>query len=159
MQGRLPLVNKDRKVWDVNILAIFLVEDHPGNKYISPIVEEGLKGAYTPILLDILPIRAYWIMEKRWECDKVESAQAIIDFLRKYERPVYVQLKKETIMRSFELANKLKHDVYDCVYLALAFQENASSIITTDTDFERLCREVGLKYVNPVPEKILTKFK
>ena len=56
--------DKEKKVLDVNILAIFLVKDHPGNKYVSAVVEEGLRGAFIPIVMDILPVRAYWIMKK-----------------------------------------------------------------------------------------------
>lgn len=53
---------------------------------------------------------------------------------------------------------ELERDVYDCAYLALAHQEAATSIVTTDTDFKELCERLGLRYVNPVPEAILRKF-
>lgn len=56
---------KEKRVLDVNVLAIFLVKDHPGNRFVSPIVEEGLRGAYIPILMDFLPVRAYWVMTRR----------------------------------------------------------------------------------------------
>jgi predicted nucleic acid-binding protein len=49
--------------------------------------------------------------------------------------------------------------MFDCVYLALALQEKAKGIVTTDTDFERLCKRVGLEYVSPVPLKVLKRFK
>jgi len=147
-----------KKVWDVNILAIYLVEDHPGNEYVSPIVEEGLRGEYIPILPDILPIRAYLILERKWNINKKEAMSVILEFLKKYDTPRYVSITKETLLRAFELSEKLKHDVYDCVYLALAEQERASAIITTDTDFEELCRRVGLEYENPVPLNVLKKF-
>ena len=62
-------------------------------------------------------------------------------------------------MRAFKLAKELNHDVYDCIYLALAEQEKASTIITTDTDFEKLCETIGLKYENPVPMNVLKSFK
>ena len=45
------------------------------------------------------------------------------------------------------------------MYLALALQENASTIVTTDMDFERLCKHVDLKYLNPVPRDTLKRFK
>jgi len=121
-------------------------------------VEAGLRGEYVPIMLDITPVRAYWIMERRWGIKREEARRAIIEFLGSYDVPLYVPLRKETILRSFELAQELRHDVYDCVYLALALQEKASSIITTDTNFERLCAAVGLKYENPVPLGILRRF-
>lgn len=153
------MVSNEKRIIDVNVLAIFLVEDHPGNQYVAPIIEEGLRGVYTPLIMDILPIRAYWIMTKRWGCDKEESAEAIKYFLEEYDRPQYYCLRKETITKSFELAEKLKHDVYDCAYLASALQENASTIVTTDTDFEGLCKRLGLEYVNPVPADVLKHFK
>jgi len=72
---------------------------------------------------------------------------------------VYVPVKKEIILEAFKLSKQLKHDVYDCIYLALAKQENASTIITTDTDFQKLCQKIELKYENPIPPKILKRFQ
>jgi len=148
----------EKKVWDVNVLAIFLVEDHPGHNYVFPVVEEGLRGVYIPIVLDIIPVRVHWILERKWGIDGREASRVVIEFLKRYKTPRYVPLGKETIIYSFKLADNLKHDVYDCIYLAIALQEGASSIITTDTDFERLCSAVGIKYENPVPKEILKKF-
>jgi len=153
------LASKQKRVLDVNTLAIFLVEDHPGNEYVGPVLEEGLRGAYIPLVMDILPIRAYWVMTKKWGCSKEDSAKAVKHFTEAYDRPEYFCLHKQTIVRSFELAEELKHDVYDCVYIAAALQENASAIITTDTDFEKLCKRTRLRYINPVPKKILRRFK
>jgi predicted nucleic acid-binding protein len=150
--------DKEKRVLDVNALAILLVKDHPGNVFVSPVVEEGLRGAYIPVLMDILPVRAYWIMTKRWDCPEKESASAIEHFIKAYDRVRYTSLQKETTVESFELAKKLKHDVFDCVYLAFALQERAKGIVTTDTDFERICRHAGLDYINPVPKHILKRF-
>jgi predicted nucleic acid-binding protein len=149
---------RERKVLDVNTLAIFLVEDHPGHAFVSSILEEGLIGGYTPIILDILPLRAFWVMTVKWGCSKRESADAITHFLDAYDRPEYVGLSKSSILKSFRLGRELKHDVFDCAYLALAQQEGANSIITTDTDFMRLCRRLNLEYVNPVPTDVLNRF-
>ena len=150
---------KEKRVLDVNVLAVFLVKDHPGNEYVSGVVEEGLRGAYLPILMDILPVRAYWVMTRKWGYAKKESVAAIQHFITAYDRPRYPRLQKETVWESFKLADKLGHDVFDCVYLAFALQENAKGIVTTDTDFERLCGAVGLEYVNPVPGEVLKRFK
>jgi len=150
---------KDRKVLDVNVLAIFLVRDHPGNEYVSLVVEEGLRGAFIPLVMDILPIRAFWIMTKKWGCSEKESAEAVEHFVKAYDRPRYVCLKRQTIVESFSLAEELKHDVFDCVYLAFALQEGANAIITTDTYFEQLCKRVELEYVNPVPKEVLKRFQ
>jgi hypothetical protein len=49
--------------------------------------------------------------------------------------------------------------VFDCVYLTFALQEGAKAIITTNTDFEQLCKRVKLEYLNPVPTEVLRRFK
>jgi predicted nucleic acid-binding protein len=150
---------EDRRVLDVNTLAIFFVEDHPGHRYVSPVVEEGLTGRYVPLILDILPLRAYWVMTAKWGCAKDESADAIARFLEIYERPQYPGLHKSSVLKSFRLAKELRHDAFDCAYLALTQQESAKSIITTDTDFQRLCKRLNLEYQNPIPNDVLKRFK
>ena len=152
------MVSRERRVIDVNVLAIFLVADHPGNEYVTPVVEEGLRGGYVPLVMDILPSRAFWVMTRRWDCPERESAEAVKHFVREYE-PQYFCLQREATMRSFQLAEELNHDVYDCVYLASALQEKATAIVTTDMDFEGLCPRLGLEYVNPVPVEVLRRFR
>ena len=151
--------SRRQRVLDVNTLAIFLVKNHPGNEYVYPLVEEGLRGAYIPLIMDILPVRAYWIMTRRWQCPERESVEAVKHFVDAYERVRYPSLQRQTIIQSFRLAEELRHDVFDCVYLALALQEGAEAVVTTDTDFENLCHRVGLEYINPVPAETLRRFK
>ena len=67
-------------------------------------------------------------------------------------------LKREAIIGAFKYSNELNHDIYDCYYLALAKQENATSILTTDTHFDKLCKKIGLSYENPIPPDILKSF-
>lgn len=73
--------------------------------------------------------------------------------------PQNYRLHRQTIVKSFDLAKELNHDVYDCVYLAAAEQENAQAIIITDLDFKELCERAELDYINPVPAKVLKQFK
>ncbi len=149
----------DKRVFDVNVLAIFLAQGHPGFEYVSPVVESGLRGAYIPVLLDILPVRAFWIMSRPWGLPKAACSAVIQQFVQTYDIPQYTALRRETIVEGFRLATELNHDVADCMYLALALQEKASSIITTDTDFEKLCNHAGINYVNPIPRDVLKRFK
>jgi predicted nucleic acid-binding protein len=151
--------NHETRVFDVNVLAIFLGTTHPGLDYVAPVVMDGLRGAYVPVLLDVLPMRAYWIMTHCWGASAKESAASVRFFVKTYPIPQYVGLSREAITKSLELAEELNHDVFDCIYLALALQEKATAIVTTDTDFEKLCRHVGLTYINPVPKEILKRFK
>ncbi len=148
-----------KKVWDVNVLAIYLVEDHPGHSYVAPVVERGLRGEYIPVILDILPVRVYWVMERKWGINREEARAAVLDFLGGHEVLRIAPLRRETMVEAFKLAEELGHDVYDCIYVALARQEGAESIVTTDTDFEELCGKVGLEYENPVPLSVLRRFK
>jgi predicted nucleic acid-binding protein len=149
----------EKRVFDLNILAVFLVKGHPGFDNVSPVVEEGLRGAYIPLIMDFLPMRAYWIMTQRWNLPQKDCAASIEYFLKNYDMPCYPSLSRETILEGFRLAKDLNHDVFDCMYLALAVQEKAAAIVTTDTDFEKLCNHVNLKYINPVPREILKRFK
>lgn len=149
----------EKRVLDVNVLAVFLVKGHPGFEYVSPVVEAGLRGAYVPLVMDVLPMRAFWIMTRRWGLPEKVSAAAVEHFVKAYDRPRYLCLKRESILEGFRLAEELRHDVFDCMYLALAQQEKAKGIVTTDTDFEKLCKQAGLEYINPVPKEVLKRFK
>jgi predicted nucleic acid-binding protein len=148
-----------KRVFDVNVLAVFLAQGHPGGEYVSDVVKAGLAGAYMPILLDVLPVRAFWIMTRRWGLPEKDCAASIEHFVKTYDVPCYVGLTREAILESFRLARELRHDVFDCMYLALALQEKAQGVVTTDTNFEGLCKHVGLEYVNPVPREVLRRFK
>ena len=147
-----------RKLIDINFLSIYFVEDHPGFSYIKKLMNEGLTGAFKIIIPETLPFRAFWILTTKWGIDKLLAKGIILEFVKNYSIPIYAGLKRETIIEAFKYSNELNHDIYDCYYLALAKQENATSILTTDTDFDKLCKKIGLNYENPVPLDILKKF-
>ena len=149
----------EKRVFDLNILAIYLVKGHPGFDSVSQVVEQGLRGAFIPLIMDFLPMRAFWIMTKRWGLPEKECIDSIEHFLNNYDMPRYPVLSRETMLMGFKLARDFKHDVFDCMYLAFALQEKAAAIITTDSDFEKLCSRVELKYINPVPKEVLKRFK
>ena len=111
------------------------------------------------MIMDFLPMRAYWIMTRRWGLHENDCRASIEHFLNTYDMPRYGGLSRETIVRGFQLAEDLKHDVFDCMYFAFSAQEKATGVVTTDTDFEKLCSRLGLEYVNPVPQEVLKRFK
>ena len=152
------MVARDKITIDVNTLAIFLVEDHPGNRYVAPQLEEGLQGRFIPLTPDIVPIRAYWITPRQWGCDREESEKAIRHFLDHYPTVQYCRITREVVHVAFELARELHHDGFDTAYLAVALQNQATGIMTTDTDFRKLCQKKHLQYLNPVPTRVLEKF-
>ena len=146
------------KLIDLNILAIFLVEDHPGHRHVEPAISSGLAGEYRLLMPDQLPLRARWVLTKRWEINREEADRAIEDFLE-HRRVRYLGASRATMQRSFEMARLLRHDVYDTFYLALARDHGATSLLTTDRDFRTLCKKVDLDYENPVPEEVLRRFE
>jgi predicted nucleic acid-binding protein len=70
----------------------------------------------------------------------------------------FVNVTPETILTAYDVSVEKNHDVYDCFYLALAREAGADQLVTTDRDFEKLCRDESFTYTNPVPEEILTEF-
>lgn len=152
-----------RKLVDINCYAINLVEDHPGYTYVEPVISEGLLGNFKLVVLDVVPFRVHWIMTKRWEFNKEEARQVILDFLKGNPNIEYFGLDQKSIVKAFKLAETLNHDIYDCYYLVGALSSNCQAILTTDSDFEKLCQrirplELKLIYENPVPKQILTEF-
>ncbi len=149
-----------RKLLDVNALAIFFVEDHPGYSYVEPIIQKGLEGHYSLLIPSILPFRACWILAKKWNVPQKLAEEIVGDFARNQPTPEYFGLNQVTIQKAFNLAQELNHDVYDCYYLAAAHQMNAHSLLTTDSDFEKLCSRISfpLEYENPIPKDVLRRF-
>jgi predicted nucleic acid-binding protein len=147
-----------KKLIDINFFSIYFVENHPGFNFVKGIMNEGLTGVFRIIIPEILPFRAFWILTTKWGIEKKIANEIISEFVSNYSSPSYVGLKRESIIGAFKYSNELNHDIFDCYYLALAKQENATSILTTDTDFDKLCKKVGLNYENPIPLDILKTF-
>ncbi len=147
-----------KKIIDLNFFSIYFVENHPGFKFVEKLMNEGLSGVFKIIIPDILPFRAFWILTTKWGIKKKIAKEIIFEFVSNYSSPSYVGLKRNAIISAFKYSNELNHDIYDCYYLALAKQENAESILTTDTDFDILCKKIGLSYENPIPLDILKSF-
>ena len=145
------------KLIDLNVLSIFLVDNHPGYRYVDPVISDGLAGAYRLLVPDQLPFRARWVLTTRWGIPKSEADRAVEDFLE-HRRVRYVAATRTTLQSAFELARRLHHDVYDTFYLAMGRDHGASALVTTDTDFRTLCGRVGMEYENPVPSNVLTQF-
>ena len=156
MREKLPLGT--RYTLDINVVAIYLVENHPGNRYVKRIIDYGIENNIDFILFDFLPLRVYWILTSKWGAKKELSREAIVSFLD-LPNIKLVSVDKKDIQKAFTLATKLNHDVYDLIYMVIALKTNSKGIITTDTDFEKICYNTNLEYINPVPKSVLRKFK
>lgn len=146
----------ERVLLDVNSMAIYLVEDHPGNEYVSQEIEKGFTGKRDVVMMDYLPFRVHWIHTTKWGIESKDSIESIQSFLE--ARIEVVGMDRENVLKTFKIADEKDHDVYDCFYVSLARQVDATHILTTDEDFERLCEGEEFEYLNPVPDKVIEKF-
>ena len=131
---------------DINSFAINLVEDHPGYSYIEPIISSALTGQNSIKVLDIVPYRAFWILTKKWKIEKKDAKTVIENFINAFPQIDYFGLDRNSLILSFEFSSKLNHDIYDCYYLAGAITRKCESILTTDSDFEFLCKKLNNSY-------------
>jgi predicted nucleic acid-binding protein len=140
---------------DVNALAIQLIDDHPGHPYVAEQLVPALKGEQTLLVFGYLPLRVQWVLEDLG-VTTVEARNAVRSLV---QYPIeFVNVTPETILTAYDVSVEKNHDVYDCFYLALAREAGADQLVTTDRDFEKLCRDESFTYTNPVPEEILTEF-
>lgn len=140
---------------DINALAILLVDDHPGHPYIAEQLVPALEGEHTLLMFGYLPLRVQWVLEDL-DFSTVDARNAVTSLLQYPMETVTVT--PDTVLDAYEISAKKNHDVYDSFYLAVAREADADRLVTTDRDFERLCREEPFEYTNPVPEETLSEF-
>jgi predicted nucleic acid-binding protein len=140
---------------DLNALAIQLVDDHPGHRYVAEELVPVLQGEHTLLLFGYLPLRVQWVLEDL-EFSTVEARNAVSSLLRYPMESVDVT--PETVLHAYEVSAEKNHDAYDCFYVALAREADADRLVTTDRDFEALCADEPFEYVNPVPDDVLSEF-
>lgn len=145
-----------RVLLDVNVVAIGLVDDHPGHEYIRPELDAGLAGSFEPLVFDAHPLRTQYILTADFQVDRIAARNSVQSLLRQAVR--IVGPSREVLLEAYELSADLNHDVYDCFLLALGLDHEVDCLLTTDTDFERLCADQSLTYVNPVPPAVLERF-
>jgi predicted nucleic-acid-binding protein len=140
---------------DINALAIQLIDDHPGHPYVAEQLVPALRGNHTLLMFGYLPLRVQWVLEDL-DFTTVQARNAVSSLL---EYPMEsVDVVSDTVLDAYEISAEKNHDVYDCFYIAVARRANADRLVTTDRDFERLCENEPLEYVNPVPDDVLSKF-
>ena len=145
-----------RVLLDVNVLAISLVADHPGYEYVRPELDAGVASSFEPLVFDAHPLRAQYIMTTDFQVDRVAARNSVQSLLRQPVR--FVGASRDVLLDAYELSAELDHDVYDCFLLALGLDHGVDCLLTTDTDFNQLCGDVALTYVNPVPPTVLERF-
>lgn len=135
---------------DVNALAIALTENHPAYEDVFPWIENALDGPNVLLVFDYYPLRAQYIMTSDFGVDAVAARNAVQSLVRSPAR--VVSANGTTLLDAYDISAEKQHDVYDSFVLALARAYDADYLLTTDGDFEDLCVDEAVNYVNPIPE-------
>ena len=148
----------DRKFLDVNALAVFLDESHVGHPYLRRALAPGFDGTFQIVLSAHVLLRVRWVLVTQWRTPPGDADRAVAGLAR-LRGPAYVDGDGDTVLRALELAGATRHDVYDCYLAALAEQGHATHLVTTDRGLRRVCEAIGVAYENPVPPRVLSRFR
>ncbi|GAA1336079.1 hypothetical protein GCM10009647_078610 [Streptomyces sanglieri] len=140
---------------DVNVLAIALTDDHPAHDDVYPWVQNAIDGPNVLLVFDYYPLRAQYLMTSNFGVDAVDARNAIQSLVRSPAR--IVSATETTLLEAYEISTEKNHDVYDSFIVALARAYDADYLITTDGDFDDLCDDEDVKYVNPIPTETREK--
>ena len=134
---------------DVNILAVGLTDDHPAYDDVYPWIEETLDGPNVLLVFDYYPLRAQFIITRRFGVEPVAARNAVQSLVRSPAR--VVGATETMVLDAYDISAEKNHDVYDSFLLALARSYDADYLLTTDTDFDELCETEDVTYQNPIP--------
>lgn len=149
-------IDTERLILDVNALAVFLVDNHPGHEYLAQELASGLQGEDLLLVHDFLPLCAQWILTTDWGIERYVARNAVTSFL---QQPIQIVAADRThLLDAYAISAEKNHDVYDCFFLALARHYQADALLSTDRDFETLCEDESFEWRNPVPETVLEQF-
>ena len=144
----------NRVLLDVNAIAIGLTRGHPGHDVLHPALETALRREC--LVFDYHPFRAQYLMTRAFGVDRVAARNSVQSFLR---QPLQVVgATRRTLLDAYDTSAAKNHDVYDSFLVVLAREHGADCFLTTDTDFESLLADEPVRYVNPVPESVLSEF-
>ena len=134
---------------DVNVLAIALTDDHPVHDDVYPWIQEAIDGPNALLVFDYYPLRAQYLMTSNFGVDTAAARNAIQSLVRSPAR--IITATETTLLEAYEISAEKNHDVYDSFILALARAYDADYLITTDSDFDDLCEDEDVNYLNPIP--------
>ena len=134
---------------DVNVLAIALTDNHPAHDTVYPWIQEAIDGPNVLLVFDYYPLRAQYVMTRNFGVDAAAARNAIQSLVRSPAR--IITATETTLLEAYEISAEKNHDVYDSFIVALARTYDADYLITTDGDFDELCEDEQVTYVNPIP--------
>jgi predicted nucleic acid-binding protein len=84
---------------------------------------------------------AFWNKVKRSELLAIHAERHLSDLPRFFET---LFASADLVTEAFQLSIRLRHPVYDCLYLALAVREDCR-LVTADTEFAAAVARAGLQ--------------
>jgi predicted nucleic acid-binding protein len=109
-------------------VALKWVLDEPGREAADALLEEEL---IAPALWLLEAANALWRRTQRGEISAEEAKERLAEL---YNAPVTTMTIEDDLLAAADLANRLAHPVYDCLYLAMAIREN-TYVVTADSRF------------------------
>ena len=115
-------------------VALKWVLDEPGKEAADALLDEEL---IAPALWLLEAANALWKRAQRGEISAEQAKERLAEL---YNAPVTTTAIEDDLPAAAELANKLGHPVYDCLYLAAAIREN-TYVITADRRFHAVVEQ------------------
>ena len=109
-------------------VALKWVLDEPGKEAADVLLEEELVA---PALWLLEAANALWRRSQRGEISAEEARERLTEL---YNAPVTTTTIDDDLLAAADLANVMRHPVYDCLYLAVAIREN-TYVVTADRRF------------------------
>ncbi len=109
-------------------VALKWVLDEPGQEAADALLQEEL---IAPALWLVEAANALWRRVQRREISGEEAQERLAEL---FNAPVTTTSIEDDLPAAADLANRLGHPVYDCLYLALALREN-THVVTADARF------------------------
>lgn len=109
-------------------VALKWVLDEPGQDAADALLDQELVA---PALWLVEAANALWRRSRRGEISDDEAEERLAELLN---APVTAVAIEEDLSAAIRLANRLRHPVYDCLYLALALRE-MTHVVTADARF------------------------
>jgi predicted nucleic acid-binding protein len=130
-----------RAVVDTSVSAKWYFAE-PGHEAADRVLSERIAGErelFAPDLIVPEFVNVLWKRVRRRECSRA-AAQEILA-LWEVDRPSLVA-SSDLAAQAFQLATALDRSVYDCLYLALAFEIDAP-LVTADRQLAQAARAVS----------------
>ncbi|MCD6529052.1 type II toxin-antitoxin system VapC family toxin [Candidatus Bathyarchaeota archaeon] len=141
------------RIVDADILSYGLLENHVATPYTRPLIERGIKGDLEVYVTATTLLETYntllWHYRVRPKINVARKIWAVAEGLN---------LIPPSDM-GFKISVKENVPLGDAILLATALDNRIPIIVSNDKHIEKLTKEYGLLYENPIPPEIRSQIK